>query len=86
MVKARTSRTGRKPVGKGGVKISESYRPFSCLLEPEIHATLSAISTALDKPQREVIEAAIPAFLKSMPAQDQALVRTLIARRLKANS
>ena len=77
----RPKRVGRPPAGaRKGEKVTE-YRQLSARLPPETHRYLNALSTVLRTPQWRVISQAIDAMLAQLPAEDRALVETLVRQK-----
>jgi len=76
---------GRPPAGKQGEKVS-SYPPFTLRLPPDRKAELDALAFIRGLPAWQVVDEALQAHLRALPASERALVRKIVLQKSKPRS
>jgi hypothetical protein len=73
------SKRGRPPAGAGGEKVSE-YPQLTVRLPAATRARLSTLSLLLAQPMWRIIDSAIDAYVRNLPAADRKILGPLVER------
>lgn len=83
VVKAKRKRPGRPPAGDAGEPI-RGYPRLSLWMRPELKAQLTALSSMTRVPAWRIIDQALTAHIKALPAEDRqpldSLAKRVVAR------
>ena len=73
-------RPGRPPSGPGGERISD-WKPLTIRLPPLRRAELDAVAFLQEKPVSAVVDDALAAYLKGLPASEKRLVGEIVRKK-----
>jgi hypothetical protein len=82
---AKARRSGRRPTGPGGAKVSE-YPHVMIRLPQATKDTLDALSGITGVPVWQLVDHAIHAFVRALPVVEQKLIADVRSRRARTES
>jgi predicted transcriptional regulator len=77
--KAPYGKPGRKPSGKGGTSVVQTYPAFTVRLPPDVKYRLQAGAMIRRLSQARLIEEALEAWLKQLPRDERKRIDDVVA-------